>query len=71
MIRPMTWKPWTFFAVALAGWMNRQQQGLLACCRRFFDVSSRDGGYILAGSHSIRIDAPPESTVVMVEERLP
>jgi len=23
---PMTFKPWTFLAVALAGWMNRQQQ---------------------------------------------
>jgi len=22
----MTWKPWTFFMVALAGWMNRRQQ---------------------------------------------
>ena len=22
----MTIKPWTFFAVAIAGWMNRQQQ---------------------------------------------
>ena len=22
----MTWKPWTFFAVAIAGWMNRLQQ---------------------------------------------
>jgi transposase InsO family protein len=22
----MTWKPWTFFMVAIAGWMNRQQQ---------------------------------------------
>jgi hypothetical protein len=25
----MTWKPWTFFAVALAGWMNRQQQQVI------------------------------------------
>jgi len=24
--RPMTWKPWMFFAVALAGWIDRQQQ---------------------------------------------
>jgi putative transposase len=22
----MTFKPWTFFMVAIAGWMNRQQQ---------------------------------------------
>jgi hypothetical protein len=22
----MIWKPWTFFMVAIAGWMNRQQQ---------------------------------------------
>ena len=22
----MTWKPWHFFTVAIAGWMNRQQQ---------------------------------------------
>ena len=26
----MTLKPWTFFAVALAGWMNRQQQDVIA-----------------------------------------
>jgi len=26
----MTFKPWTFFAVALAGWMNRQQQDVIA-----------------------------------------
>lgn len=25
----MTWKPWVFFAVALAGWMNRQQQEVI------------------------------------------
>jgi hypothetical protein len=25
----MTWKPWTFFAVALVGWMNRQQQEVI------------------------------------------
>jgi hypothetical protein len=29
----MTWKPWTFFAVALAGWMNRQQQGVIEYLR--------------------------------------
>ena len=29
----MTFKPWTFFAVALAGWMNRQQQDLIAYLR--------------------------------------
>jgi hypothetical protein len=22
----MTWPPWRFFLVAIAGWMNRQQQ---------------------------------------------
>jgi hypothetical protein len=22
----MTWNPWTFTVVAIAGWMNRQQQ---------------------------------------------
>ena len=27
---PMTWKPWTFFAVAIAGWMNRQQQEVIS-----------------------------------------
>jgi putative transposase len=26
----MIWKPWTFFMVALAGWMNRQQQEAIA-----------------------------------------
>jgi hypothetical protein len=26
----MTWKPWTFVAVAVAGWMNRQQQDVIA-----------------------------------------
>jgi hypothetical protein len=29
----MTWKPWTFFAVALAGWMNRQQQEVIQYLR--------------------------------------
>ena len=29
----MTWKPWTFFMVALAGWMNRQQQDAIAYLR--------------------------------------
>jgi len=29
----MTWKPWTFFAVALVGWMNRQQQNAIAYLR--------------------------------------
>jgi hypothetical protein len=24
------WKPWTFVAVAVAGWMNRQQQEVIA-----------------------------------------
>ena len=26
----MTWKPWQFFMVALAGWMNRQQQDAIS-----------------------------------------
>jgi hypothetical protein len=25
----MTFKPWTFFLVAIAGWMNRQQQEVI------------------------------------------
>ena len=29
----MTFKPWTFFAVALAGWMNRQQQEAISYLR--------------------------------------
>ena len=29
----MTWKPLTFFAVALAGWMNRQQQDVIEFLR--------------------------------------
>ena len=29
----MTFKPWTFFAVALAGWMNRQQQEVIEFLR--------------------------------------
>ncbi len=24
------WKPWTFVAVAVGGWMNRQQQDVIA-----------------------------------------
>ena len=31
--RLMTWKPWTFFAVAIAGWMNRQQHDATAYLR--------------------------------------
>jgi hypothetical protein len=26
----MIWKPWTFFAVAIAGWMNRQQPEVIS-----------------------------------------
>ncbi len=29
----MTFRPWTFFMVALAGWMNRQQQDVIAYLR--------------------------------------
>jgi len=29
----MTWKPWTFFLVAVAGWMNRQQQDAISHLR--------------------------------------
>jgi putative transposase len=29
----MTWKPWHLFAVAIAGWMNRQQQDAIAYLR--------------------------------------
>ncbi len=29
----MTVKPWTFFAVAIAGWMNRQQQEVIQYLR--------------------------------------
>ena len=29
----MIWKPWTFFMVALAGWMNRQQQEVIEFLR--------------------------------------
>jgi transposase InsO family protein len=29
----MTWKPWTFFLVAVAGWMNRQQQDAISYLR--------------------------------------
>ena len=30
---PMTWTPWRFFLVAIAGWMNRQQQEAIAYLR--------------------------------------
>ncbi len=29
----MTFKPWTFFTLAIAGWMNRQQQDVIAYLR--------------------------------------
>ena len=29
----MPWKPWTFFLVAIAGWMNRQQQDAISYLR--------------------------------------
>ena len=29
----MTWNPWTFFAMALAGWMNRRQQEVIQYLR--------------------------------------
>jgi len=29
----MTWKPLHFFAVAMAGWMNRQQQDVIGLLR--------------------------------------
>ena len=30
---PMTWTPWRFMLVAIAGWMNRQQQDVIADLR--------------------------------------
>ena len=30
----MTFKPWTFITVAIAGWMNRQQQDAAECLRK-------------------------------------
>ena len=30
----MTWKPWTFFMVAIAGWMNRRQQDAISYLKR-------------------------------------
>ena len=42
----MTWKPWAFFMVALAGWMNRQQQARPTTCwhedSEGVDYSKRD-----------------------------
>ncbi|MGB2823549.1 MAG: hypothetical protein WBF17_21395 [Phycisphaerae bacterium] len=29
----MTWTPWQFFLVAIAGWMNRQQQDVISYLR--------------------------------------
>ena len=29
----MTWTPWQFIVVAIAGWMNRQQQDVIAFLR--------------------------------------
>ena len=29
----MAWKPWTLFMVAVAGWMNRQQQDVVSYSR--------------------------------------
>ncbi len=29
----MIWKPWTLFAVAVAGWMSQQQQEVIAYLR--------------------------------------
>ena len=29
----MIWKPWTLFTVAVAGWMSRQQQEVIAYLR--------------------------------------
>jgi hypothetical protein len=33
MLRLMTWKPLHIFAMALAGWMNREQQDVIAYLR--------------------------------------
>jgi len=30
----MTIKPWTFFLIAIAGWMNRQQQQVVLAAGR-------------------------------------
>jgi hypothetical protein len=32
----MTFKPWTFFLVAVAGWMNRQQQEVISYLTGWF-----------------------------------
>jgi len=29
----MTWTPWQFIVVAVAGWTNRQQQDVIGCLR--------------------------------------
>ncbi|MBN1554070.1 MAG: hypothetical protein JXA11_04940 [Phycisphaerae bacterium] len=36
--------------------------------RRMIDVVGRDGGYILAGSHTLQADIPVENVVAMIEE---
>jgi uroporphyrinogen decarboxylase len=35
--------------------------------RRMIDVVGRDGGFILAGSHSIQADVPTENVIAMIE----
>ena len=36
--------------------------------RKMIDVVGKDGGYILAGSHSIQADVPVENIIAMIEE---
>ena len=60
----MALKPWTFFAVALAGWMNRQQQEVIEFLREENRVvreklGSRQGPLFRAA-------VPPNDSVVTV-----
>jgi len=39
-----TWKPWTFFAVAVAGWMNRQQKDAIEILKEENNILSEKLG---------------------------
>jgi hypothetical protein len=50
IISPMTWTPWRFMLVAIAGWTNRQQQDVIAYLTEENRIL-RESGYALCPSH--------------------
>jgi hypothetical protein len=72
----MTWKPWHFIVVAIAGWMNRQQQQVTEYLRTENQVLREKLGHkrvILNESQKVRLAEPTalQTRVFKLLELLP